>query len=276
MAPETDIWEQSLYAQADLRAGSVRLLFGARYIRNELAGSKVTPRAAVVLSIDDKQSVKWMYAKGFNAPNVVQQVLNIPGVILGDPDNRPETVSTLEMAYSYQEGNRLVVVNVFHYWTWDFIQRVYTGNGFEAMFQNAEAFGRSGVELDFQQRTGRFDFLGNLAYNLAANQIDDDDLSRRIVPAWTANFGATARVGGRHQLGGSWRFVSERAAAAAFHRVDLSYEVTAGRLSVGVTLENALSQAIRSPELGGLLPDRYFPAFSDDQRWRATMRWLLP
>ena len=114
----------------------------------------------MVLSIDDKQSVKWMYAKGFNAPNVVQQVLNIPGVILGDPDNRPETVSTLEMAYSYQEGNRLVVVNVFHYWTWDFIQRVYTGNGFEAMFQNAEAFGRSGVELDFSRGRAASIFSG--------------------------------------------------------------------------------------------------------------------
>lgn len=270
---ETDLFEHSFYMQGDYEVGAWRFLVGARYIYNEFAGSEVAPRVSVVYQINDFHSLKGLIAKGFNSPNFVQQAIRIPGVILGDMNNKAETVTSLDFAYSYFKANRLFVVNWFHYWADDFIQRLLTGNGVEAQFANADDFKRWGVEIDFQQRVQKAEVLANLSYHHGGNEHEGADRTRFFVPRWTANLGGAFQLFEGHKAGASWRFVDGRAAASSFHLLNASYRVAVKPFDISLTVENLLGQSIHSPDVNNFTIDRYYPAFADRPRLRLSIRF---
>ncbi|MCP4149687.1 MAG: TonB-dependent receptor, partial [bacterium] len=80
----------------------VTLTAGLRYDKYNDAGSTVNPRLAVVLKPFDKTVFKLMYGRAFRAPIFVELYLNYAGgFVTGNEGNKPETINTGELEFSY-------------------------------------------------------------------------------------------------------------------------------------------------------------------------------
>jgi iron complex outermembrane receptor protein len=82
---------------------SLILVYGGRHDEFSTVGEKFTPRAGAIFRIDQQQSAKLLYGKAFRAPTAIE--LNGIPTALGNPDLDPETISTWELVYMFQNDN---------------------------------------------------------------------------------------------------------------------------------------------------------------------------
>ena len=92
------------------------LTAGLRYDKYSDFGDTVNPRAALVWQTAYNLTSKLLYGRAFRAPSF-EELYNINNpVALGNPNLKPETIDTLELAFDYQATDRLRTgLNIFHY-----------------------------------------------------------------------------------------------------------------------------------------------------------------
>jgi len=242
--------ETSLYGQIDYNTAKWRFIAGSRYTDNDLSGSDITPRLAVVYKIDPEQSVKLLYSVGFNAPNFTQSKASLAGVVQGDPDLMPEKVKSTDLAYSYATKDSLFVANIFHLQAKNFIQRV-TAPGGGITYFNADKFERFGGELDYQHKFGAWKLFANLAYHQQGNQTITDDETALFVPRITTSLGASYTFLQHHAIGTSLRTISDRGCAGAQELANINYSYRFDNYDFYVTIRNLFDQQILSPDVEG-------------------------
>jgi len=246
--------EKSAYLQLDYSIHQWRFLAGARFINNQKAGEKTTPRASIIYNIDDKQSLKLLYAVGYTSPNFIFTSINLPGTIQGQTDNKAETIATIDLAYSYITPTLLFIVNAYRFNGDDFLSRSPNLNGNGDIYSNAEGFSRRGIELDFKLKFGKWSLLANASYNHEGNKIINDDRAAIAVPRTAFNFGGTYNINENHLLGISIHSVSQRSTTDSYLVANLNYQYRYKRFEAYFTLRNVTNEDPHNPDAAAGLP----------------------
>lgn len=261
LLPPNESSETALYAQGDYMWRDWRFLLGGRYssIRNsEKQQNAATPRVGVVYRLDDASSLKLLYSKGFNVPNALQTYAKTP-VLNGNRDLRPEQVAGTDLAYTFSRNNTLFVANMYYLRSQDFIGRVNlaaaTGGTQAVYFNSNSRFDRWGGELDFQQASGAWLNVANLAYLNQGNQQIDGDVSAWFAPRYTANLGSSYRLQ-QHRIGGNMRFVGARTSVPSTTQIDLNYQYEQARYQLFVTVRNLFDRRLMHPEVANYDPNQ--------------------
>lgn len=92
------------------------LTSGVRYDHYSDFGSTVNPRLALVWQTRYNLATKILYGRAFRAPSFAEEFnINNP-VALGNPNLKPETINTIELAFDYQPISDLRMgLNIFRY-----------------------------------------------------------------------------------------------------------------------------------------------------------------
>ncbi|GBE10779.1 colicin I receptor precursor [bacterium BMS3Abin12] len=172
------------------------LTAGVRYDRYSDFGGTTNPRLALVWQARYDLTAKLLYGRAFRAPSFAEQYnINNP-VALGNPNLKPETINTAELAFDYQPTPAFRAgVDIFHYRMSDIIRFVpEPAPATSATVQNSGSQTGNGLEAEFTwHATPAFTLRGNYAFQ---RSIDD-------------RTGTDAGMAPEHQiyLRGDWRFI---------------------------------------------------------------------
>ncbi|THF60724.1 TonB-dependent receptor domain-containing protein [Pseudothauera rhizosphaerae] len=109
---EMERYQYSLFAEDEWQLiDDLALIFGARYDDNEAFGSQVSPKVYAVYQATDHLTLKGGMTTGYKAPSLRQSApdfggTSMGGVMIGNPDLKPETSRSYEVGASY-ENQRL-------------------------------------------------------------------------------------------------------------------------------------------------------------------------
>lgn len=256
--------EFAIYSQLDYNWQKWRFVLGARYIQNSISGNRLNPRLSVIHNIDKKQSLKLLYAEGFNSPALLQQItLDIPFVIKGSSDIKAEVVHSLDLAYTYASSDRIFVANAYYFINDDIIvpqpqvvedpERIDHGQVVDIYTNLSTAIKRWGIELDYQHYFKKVKLFANLTYNHQGNKISDDDFFARFVPQITSNLGLLLKINNQHSIGTNHRYIGTRGREnhklSALNLINISYNLELKPLKITLTANNLLNQAILHPDV---------------------------
>lgn len=244
---ETD--ELSVYSQATYTSKNWRLHIGGRFTDNEISGSKVTPRLALIYKLDERQSIKLLYSTGFNSPNPTQTNINLPGNVIGNSNLTAEVVKATDIAYSYTQSNFLFVANVYHLQAEDFIVRRFSDPLNSVSFFNENEYERTGAELALQYVENGFKSFINLSFANEGNSFDADYLSAYRIPKYTFSAGSSYTLADNQNIGGSLSYIGERRGLDSYSLLNVNYTIQYDHFDVSVTAKNVLDEKIQNPDI---------------------------
>lgn len=180
-------------------APRVGLTAGLRWDDYSDFGSKVSPRAGLVLRLPRDLNLKLLYGRAFRAPTFLEMGFDFLGIV-GNPGLRPATIDTLEAALGYRRRGLRVSANVYANYLRDFI---ITDRPFDPAvpihFINSRGVDARGAELELVKSLGR-----RHAFRLGYAYQDADDRSTggplADIPRHLGSIGGTLAVGRRLSL----------------------------------------------------------------------------
>jgi iron complex outermembrane receptor protein len=159
----------------------------------------VSPRAGLVFLLSPEQSVKIGWGQAFRSPTIYElygeDTLVPPWVFRGNPGLRPESISSWNLDYFYQDADNLTIsVSLFHHDIHDLIiylldqrsimQRIYR-------LDNEDRATSYGGEIEVRTSiTERIEAWANYSYNEARYHREDEDIEAPFSPRHKANAGA--------------------------------------------------------------------------------------
>ncbi len=150
---------------------------GVRYDNYSDFGNTVNPRIALVWDTLYNLTSKLMYGTAFRAPSFAEMyAINNP-VTLGNPNLKPETMDTVELAFDYRPRYDLHLGwNIFNYWWKDLIQYVSDADGGGSTAQNTGNQTGYGTELEVDWKTtDTLKLTGNYAFQQSRDQTLNHD-----------------------------------------------------------------------------------------------------
>ena len=185
------------------------LTAGVRYDRYNDFGSTVNPRAGIVWRLPKHLYVKALYGRAFRAPTLTELFVDF-SFTKGNPDLKPSTINTVELALGYKDRNAWMGVTYFTNRVRDFIAGPLplVQGAEEVYFVNTPDFSVRGIEIDLK-RTFGFDHavFANYSYQKASDPSIDSSIGRALalygasagdwLPSHLATLGLTAGIG-RH------------------------------------------------------------------------------
>jgi outer membrane receptor for ferrienterochelin and colicins len=235
---------------------------GARYDDLSDVGSRLHPRAALVLRLGEPHILKVQYAEAFRPPTL--QALHLPAFTSflqrGNPDIRPETIRTAEIGYIYRRPRLTARATLFRSEADDLIGSV------AGRSENITDFSYRGVELEVD---GRLHRRLRLLANASAFHATDEKVVRGLEGAADRLFnvavlsevGRGVQVNARlHGIGDRRRNLTDtRPALGGGSLLDLGFkwERLAGvrGLALRGGVRNALDASVRAPAQGGTYLD---------------------
>ena len=176
-----------VYLQAEYHVTDWLTLVGGMQgnIPGEVPGG-IVPRAAVIASLGDHWTGKFLYGQAFRSPYQFERSFSAPGVLEGNPNLRPETVQTFEAQLAYHTDTFRFATTWFQSDYFDLIGRdvsvvpITYENGGRMQFQ--------GVEFENQWRISeQLRWLGSVTYQ---DNVRDGVHNTTHMPNWMAKMGA--------------------------------------------------------------------------------------
>ncbi|HEX7650065.1 MAG TPA: TonB-dependent receptor [Noviherbaspirillum sp.] len=151
---------------------------GVRHDRYSDSSGTTNPRLAVVWDAALDVTAKLLYGRAFRAPAFVELYSITNPVSLGNPDLRPETISTLEAAVSWQVSKDVSLnVSAFRYSMKDIIRlvpRPAAGTG--SVYQNTGDQTGKGMEFELVWDVNRsLRLSGNFAHQQSVDETTQQD-----------------------------------------------------------------------------------------------------
>ena len=222
-------------------------------------GSTVNPRLALVWETAYDLTSKLLYGRAFRPPAFAELYnINNP-VALGNPNLKPETNESLELAFIWQASSDLQAnLNLFRYQMRDILRFVPNPDG-SATAQNSGRQHGSGFELEMVwDAHENIRLSGNYAYQKSIEETTQQDAGLaphqlvyvradwRLMPNWTSNI--------------QWNYVADRKREpgdarqqdiADYHTVDLTLrsETRSSNWGVTFTVRNLFDADAREPSL---------------------------
>lgn len=178
-------------------ANDWELTAGLRYDNYSDFGGTTNPRLALVWSTGYKLTTKFLYGEAFRAPSFAQtRAINNP-LVLGNPNLKPEEITSYELAFDYRPSYDLTInMNFFHYsWT-DIIQFIADMGGTRTAQNAGEQTGRG---MEFEINWSATDNL-KLSGNFSVQSSEDKLLKADAANSPERQF----YVRGDWQLGDNW------------------------------------------------------------------------
>jgi iron complex outermembrane receptor protein len=230
-------------------------------------GGTSNPRLALVWDAAYNVTAKLLAGRAFRAPSFVELYnINNP-VATGNPNLKPETISTLEAAVAWQPSSAIQLnANVFQYKMRDIIRYVADATTFTA--QNTGSQAGHGVELEATWTASRtLRFSSNYAFQRPTNQGTESDGSDApqhhlyfrtdwaFATHWNANVQANW-IAGRDRLAGD-----TRPTIPDFHTIDLTLrrsKAGGAQWDFTVSLRNLLNAKVLEPSPSpGTIPNDF-------------------
>ncbi|MFK5892489.1 MAG: TonB-dependent receptor, partial [Pseudomonadota bacterium] len=134
-----DVWEMSV---------DWTLTAGVRYDNYSDFGSTTNPRVALVWTPSADLVTKLLYGRAFRAPSFNELYSQNNPVALGNPQLKPETIDTYELAFDYDLRHNInTTLNLYHYKTKNMIDFIANADGSNTA-QNIHNVKGQGVELE--------------------------------------------------------------------------------------------------------------------------------
>jgi len=177
--PESDRESYFLYMQGEFYlAPDWELTAGLRYDNYSDFGSTTNPRLALVWTTSQRLTTKFLYGEAFRAPAFAETtVINNP-VSQGNPNLKPETINTLEVAFSYKASENFDVnLNIYKYKINDLIDFIPDDDLPTATAQNQGEVSGNGAEFEINYKlSSDLTLLANYSYQKATDKMANDDL----------------------------------------------------------------------------------------------------
>lgn len=258
-----------LYAQDEWQfARDWTLTAGVRHDRYSDSGSTTNPRLAVVWEAGYDLTAKLLYGSAFRPPAFIEEYGANNPVARGNPNLRPETMKTLEAAFSWQTRKDIELnLNLFRYAMKDIIRTVpnaIVGTG--STYANTGDQNGHGIELEALWDVSKnLRLSGNYGYQRSIDEASGSDAGYaphhhvyaradwRFMPDWSANT--------------QFNWVADRARSAGdtrptvpnYHTVDLTLRKGnggAGRWDFAFSVRNLFDATVLEPSLApGLIPN---------------------
>jgi len=107
-----------LYAQDEWRvADSLAATLGLRLDRNDVTGSKLSPRAALIWQASPASTLKALYGRAHRAPNAFERDYGDGIAQVANPALNGETIDTLELVADHRVGHDLTLRGSVYQWT---------------------------------------------------------------------------------------------------------------------------------------------------------------
>ncbi|MBN1394560.1 MAG: TonB-dependent receptor [Pirellulales bacterium] len=180
-----EIW-YSAYMQLDYRVNDwLKLVGGAQGNMPGVVPGGIVPRAGVVLSPSDKWTLKFLYGQAFRSPYYPERYINVPGVVMGNPNLVPEVIQTFDAQIAYRTEDYRLAATYFHSDYFDSIVRTGT---FPETYVNLGGLKFQGVELENEWRlNGQWRWVGSATYQ---NNTYEGRCNVTAAPLWMAKMGA--------------------------------------------------------------------------------------
>ena len=232
---------------------------GVRHDNYSDVGGTTNPRLALVWEAGYNLTTKLLAGKAFRAPSF-QELYNINNpVATGNPNLKPETISTLEAAVSWQPSSNMQLgANVFHYEMKDILRFVPNADPTTgSTAQNTGGQTGHGLELEASwDLTKALRLSGNYGYQRSTDQTTDKDAGDaphhhlylrgdwRFLADWTAN-AQTNWIAGRDRVAGDMR-----PTVPNYHTVDLTLRkgtARHGEWDLSFSVRNVFNETVLEP-----------------------------
>lgn len=237
------------------------LTTGVRHDRYSDFGGTTNPRLAVVWDTAYNLTTKLMFGRAFRAPTFVElYTLNNP-VGLGNPDLKPETIDSTELAFAWQARSNLrTSLSLFHYRMKDAIRFVANADPTTgSTAQNAGNQHGRGLELEFTwDASAVLRLLGNYAYQRSIDENTDRDAGLaphhhvylrtdwRIDPGWTLSAQLNHVADRKRQAGDNRPQIADYTTADLTLRTDRLLK----RVEFALSIRNLFDVNAREPTSG--------------------------
>lgn len=168
IAGDNDQWINSVYAQ-DIYSVNDALDISAnvRLDTYSLFSNMLSYRIGSVYRLDDNHIFKGVYGRSYRAPSYVEAFQAAQeGFKNGNPDLRPESIDTFELAYTYKNRNTIVRANIFYSILNDVIDSVKNEPSWVTTdYANHKQRNLKGLEMEFiRQFSNGSELMGNFSY----------------------------------------------------------------------------------------------------------------
>lgn len=237
------------------------LTAGLRYDDYSDFGNTTNPRLALVWQTDYDLTTKLLYGRAFRAP--VYEELNLQNQLgfNGNPDIKPETIDTLELAFDYRPQPEFRgIINFFTYRARDLIisvEDINIANTYS--YENTGYQDGYGLEAEAYWQL-RHDLSLSSNYAWQYNNINNTQLEAVNAPSKQAYLGINWKPATfwqlnteLHYIGQSPRAITDpRSAIGPYFRLDsrLIYRNHYDNWELSLSIRNMLNEDIREPSLG--------------------------
>lgn len=147
---------------------------GFRYDKYSDFGSTLNPRLALVWQTKHNLTTKFLYGSAFRAPSFGDLYSKKNPVLVGNPELKPEKISTFEIAFDYRPTlDWQIIANLFSYEAKDLMDYKSLGNGISQLSNNQRQSGH-GLELTTRWEPTTFMDL-SLGYAYQSSQDKDSN-----------------------------------------------------------------------------------------------------
>ncbi|MEW6515321.1 MAG: TonB-dependent receptor [candidate division FCPU426 bacterium] len=138
------------YAQVDYTPwDEFKLIAGAQYNKPSNVDGVTVPRLGAIYQWTDKLGTKVSYAEAFRAPWAMETAISFPGVIIGNPDLKPEICKTADIHVFYNEKTVQSAVTFFRTRYENLIARIMSPSiPSTSTYDNVSSMDISGVEFE--------------------------------------------------------------------------------------------------------------------------------
>lgn len=238
LAEASNNYEGSVFAQADYQHGDWRFVGGLRYVNNNMAGNDLSPRGSVVYSLNDNDSLKFLYSEGFNSPTLGQfSATNQRGIPINNTVVA-ETIRTYDIAFTRTTEHLHHVLNAFHIEAKDLIRDS----------ENSEdTVRRNGLEYEMQYQGHHFNCYAGASYIHEGNG-HGDDVDADFASRWLLKLGAYY-THEAHEMGASLRSAGPREGVDSYHWLNVNYRYQMdASIALFTTVTNVLNDEVEQPD----------------------------
>lgn len=168
IAGDNDQWIKSAYAQ-DIYSinDNLDLSANVRLDTYSLFSNMVSYRVGSVYRLDENHIIKGVYGRSYRAPSYVEAFQAAQdGLKNGNPDLKPESIDTFELAYTYKNRNTVFRTNVFYSILNDVIDSIKNEPSWVTTdYANNKQRNAKGLEMEFtRQFSNGSELMGNFSY----------------------------------------------------------------------------------------------------------------
>ena len=236
---------------------------GMRYDYYDDIGDAVSPRLAAVYRVSDRQTIKYQFARAFRPPTFLEMFGQNNIRIIGNPDIKPEKLTSHELGYIYNDGKTIFRLTAFHIDVEDLIQAL---NGSPGTYSNQHPPPWVGGEAQLEMRVHRLlEVDANVSYlDTTADATDIQAGIARVL----GNVGLVLHPREGWNIGLQYRHVGERLRSSSDTRdplkgydvIDLTFNmehIHDRGLTVRVGVNNLFDETVRYAAPAGTYPEDY-------------------